>query len=192
MVVCGAVLQGLKHLLRAFLVAPNQMRFKTFSYLSVGLVAPVVAKLDAAPAPKSIYGWKDADVVGKAVLLRVLDAVVESFLGGQVADAIRQGIPDHALLILNGSVLVDVVGADFGTRNGTSRPDAQAGGNHTFGTPVATKDDVIGVLVPVTHHGIPRRQNPARTHGIHHGVLIALFSERQILSQLLFRPTHEN
>ena len=131
------------------------MRLETFGYLGVGLVAAVVAKLDATSAPKSIYGGKDANVVGEAVLLGVLDAVVQPFLCRKIADAIGQGVPDHALLIFNRPVLVDVIGADFGTRNGACRPDAQAGGNHGFGTTVATENNVIGVLVPVFHHGIP-------------------------------------
>ena len=124
MVVRGTVLQGLKHLLRAFLVAPDQMRLKAFSYLGIGLVTTIVAELDASSAAKSIYGGKDADVVGKAVFLGILDAVVKSFLGRQVADAIGQGVPDHALLIFDRAILVDVIGADFGSRDCTCGPDA--------------------------------------------------------------------
>ena len=155
MVVGSAVLQRLKHLLRTFLVAPNEMSLKTFSYLGISLVATVVAKLDAASAAKSINGWEDANVVGKPVFLGVLDAVVKPLLGWQVANAIGQGVPDHTLLILNRPVLVDVIGANLCTRDCTCRPDAQTGGNHTFRTAVAAKDDVVGVLVPVLHHGLP-------------------------------------
>ena len=132
MVVRCAVLQGLKHLLGAFLVTPNQMGFKAFGDLCVSLIGSVVAKLDASTTAKSINGWQNADVVGKPILLRVLDAVVQTFLGGQGADAVGQGVPDHALLILDRSVLVDVVSADLGAGDGASRPYAQTGGDHAL------------------------------------------------------------
>jgi hypothetical protein len=50
--------------------------------------------------------------------------VVKPLLGWQVTDAIGQGVPDHTLLILNRPVLVNVIVADFGTRDCPCRPNA--------------------------------------------------------------------
>jgi hypothetical protein len=100
------------------------MGLKAFGDLCVSLIGSVVAELDASPTAKSINGRQNADVIREPVLLRVLDAVVQSLLGGEIADAMWERIPDHALLVLDGPILVDVVGADFSTGDSASCPNA--------------------------------------------------------------------
>ena len=81
MEVRGPVLKRLKHFLGTFLVAPDQMGAVTLGYLRVSLVTAVVAKLNAATTAETSNRRQDTDVISKAVLLGVLDTVVQSFLG---------------------------------------------------------------------------------------------------------------
>lgn len=124
MIVGGAVLKCFKQLLWAFLIQPQEVRFEAFRDLRVSLVAAVIAELDGAATTRSRDRRKNGNVVRKPILLTKLQRMVDAFLDGQVLDAKRQRIVNHALLVFNAAVLVDVIGPHFSGWDGASRPNA--------------------------------------------------------------------
>ena len=56
MIVDGSVLERLKHLLRHFLIPPNDVGFEAFCDLRVRLIGSVVAELDGTAAPCALDG----------------------------------------------------------------------------------------------------------------------------------------